>query len=313
MAQGVSTSSGQPQPSPETGWIFDIQHFSVHDGPGIRTTIFFKGCPLSCLWCSNPESQNPKPQLMYFSQLCKGCASCVEACSHKAVKIENAALKYVRDQCVSCGTCASACLYEARTLSGRQMTVQQLCDAVSEDWRFYMQTGGGVTCGGGEPLMQPGFLRSLLIRLHDELGYHTSLDTSGFAPWNVLESLLAHLDLVLLDIKHMDSSVHKKLTGVGNELILHNAQELARRGFPVLTRVPLIPGANDDRLNLNALGQFLSKNNLRDVEVIPYHTYGLNKYKALGIDYAFAQTAKPDCDFCKSILGSYQLKVEIRQ
>ena len=295
------------------GSIFDIQRFSVHDGPGIRTTVFFKGCPLSCLWCSNPESQSPKPQVLYFRQLCRGCAACLKACVQKAISIEHDLIQYDRERCVNCGACTRACLYEARSLSGREVSVEEVCEVVSQDWRYYMQSGGGVTCGGGEALMQPDFLHALLARLHQGLGYHTCLDTCGFAPWKVFESMLPHLDLVLLDIKHMDSAVHKKLTGVDNGLILNNARELAKRAFPVLIRVPLIPDENDDEAHLHSLGKFLQENSLCDVELMSYHTYGLNKYSALGIEYPLSERPKPNADSCKNILESYDLRVMVRQ
>ncbi len=301
VGEGISASGG---------WIFDIQRFSVHDGPGIRTTIFFKGCPLSCRWCSNPESQMSKPQVLYFKQLCKACGECIEACPQNALKAENDGLCIDRESCTGCGACARACLYGARTLSGRQVTVEELSESVRNDWRYYMQTGGGVTCGGGEPLMQPEFLHALLSRLHDGLGYHTCLDTSGFAPWKVLERMLPHLDLVLLDIKHMDSSAHKRITGVSNEAILNNAGELARLSFPVLVRVPLITGENDDEASLHRLGKFLQENGLLNVEIMPYHTYGLNKYHALGIEYPLPERPKPDFEGCRNILESYGLNVQ---
>ncbi len=313
MTEQPNISRIQEHPSTPGGWIFDIQRFSVHDGPGIRTTIFFKGCPLSCLWCSNPESQSPKPQVLYFTHLCKGCATCVQVCPQKAISVENDALNYNREKCVNCGACADACLYEARILSGRQVSVEEICEVVSKDWRYYMQSGGGVTCGGGEALMQPDFLRALLTRLRDGLGYHTCLDTSGFAPWKVFETMLPHLDLVLLDIKHMDSAAHKKLTGVDNGPILNNARELGKRAFPVLIRVPLITGANDDEAHIHTLGKFLRENSLCDVELMPYHTYGLNKYRALGIEYPLSERPKPDADACKNILESYGLRVEVHQ
>ncbi len=301
------------RPAVDKGWIFDIQRYSVHDGPGIRTTIFFKGCPLSCLWCSNPESQSPKAQILYFKQLCKGCGECIKACTRQAISIADGFLHFDREKCVSCGACAEACLYGARILSGRLMSVDEICEIVSRDWRIYMQSGGGVTCGGGEALMQPGFLHSLLMKLHEELGYNTCLDTSGYVSWQVFETLLPYLDLVLLDIKHMDPHAHRELTGTDNALILNNARELGKRTFPVLIRVPLIPNENDDSANFHALGNFLRVNCLKDVELMPYHTYGLNKYDALGKEYPLSERPVPDTGSCKETLESYGLSVRIRQ
>lgn len=293
-----------------SGWIFDIQRFCVHDGPGIRSTVFFKGCPLSCLWCSNPESQSSRPQVLYYANLCKGCGSCAAVCRHGAISLEGGAVPAAPERCTHCGACAGVCAYGARTLVGRSATVDEVCEAVGQDWRYYMQTGGGVTCGGGEALAQPAFLRAVLQKLHDGLGYHTCLDTSGFAPWETIESLLPHLDLILFDIKHMDAGRHKEITGVDNSRILGNLRHLAARSFPVLVRVPLIPGVNDDEPHMHALGVFLREHRLTQVELMPYHAFGLGKYQALGRAYPFTGSGSPATGESVAILESYGVQVE---
>jgi pyruvate formate lyase activating enzyme len=279
----------------------------------VRTTVFLKGCPLSCAWCSNPESQRPEPQLLYFKNLCKGCAACARACPRGAMSVADGTLAFSRDTCTACGACVSACLYEARTLSGRVVTVDEVCDTVREDWRMFMQSGGGITVGGGEALMQPVFLHALLDRLHDGLGYHTCLDTCGFSSWETLRTMLPHLDLILLDIKHMDGARHRAMTGVDNGQILDNARRLGELGFPVLIRVPLIPGFNDDVGNARALGGFLHQAGLSDVELMPYHAYGLTKYAALGREYAMASGLAADVATVVEVLSSFGLHIEVHQ
>lgn len=295
------------------GTIFDIQKFSTQDGPGVRTTVFLKGCPLSCRWCSNPESQKSFPQIMHFANLCKKCGSCVEACPQKALRLEDAGPAVDRALCDACGRCAAVCPHAAWSLSGRKVTVQEICDEVREDWRIFMQSGGGITCGGGEALSQPSFLSSLLNALHDELGFHTCLDTSGYAPWQTLEALLPHLDMILLDVKHMASAKHKEATGVHNACILENARRLGQSHFPVIIRLPLIRGFNDDEANLRAMGSFLRETNLRSVEIMPYHDFGVSKYAALGLQYCSFPPPDENVEDVADLLRRYDLEVVVHQ
>jgi pyruvate formate lyase activating enzyme len=297
--------------SGESGIIFDIQHFSVHDGPGIRSTIFFKGCPLSCKWCSNPESQARQPQLFYFRDLCTACGTCIETCQSGASEAVDGGMVFRRDLCAGCGACVAVCPQDARTVSGRKVTVEQVCDEVRQHWQVFMSSGGGITCGGGEALAQPAFLAALLGRLHDDLGFHTCLDTSGYAAWPALESLLPSLDLILLDLKHMDGEQHRRGTGRDNRLILDNARRLAARGFPFKVRVPLIPGFNDGDDNIHALGGFLRSTGGQPVELLPYHEFGRNKYAALEMDFSGYPHSPARVRRAEETLGGYGLDVTV--
>ena len=247
---------------PIRGRIFDLQHCSLHDSPGIRSTVFLKGYPLSCWWCSNPESQEPGPQLLFFRQFCIGCGACAEVCPNEALLLDKGTLVVRRKACTLCGACVPACRQEARALSGRTMSVKEVCDAVHPYWRIFQTSGGGVTLSRGEALAQGDFLFALLAALHDKIGFHTYFDTCGKAPWAVLERMLPYLDMILLDIKHMDKTEHQRATGLGNDDILRNARNLAKRKISVLTRIPLIPGLNDDENNLSNLEYFLREKRL---------------------------------------------------
>ena len=276
--------------------IFDIQRFSIQDGPGIRTTVFFKGCPLECLWCSNPESQSPKPQLMYFESHCKHCYQCIEICPSQAIsKDGDERLAHDRQSCTGCGTCVPECLTEARSISGREVPVEEVCSIVEKDMSYYRNSGGGVTVSGGEPTFRPEFLLELLSKLR-EMGIHICLDTCGFAAWDILKEAVKLVDLVLMDNKHMDTKIHKKLTGVKNELILENTEKVANLGVPVIIRVPLIPGLNDSDENISQLGQFMKDCNLPRVDLLPYHRFSLSKHQALGNSYMLEDLSNPEED-----------------
>jgi pyruvate formate lyase activating enzyme len=259
------------------GYIFDIRRFSIHDGPGIRTTVFFKGCPLRCLWCHNPESQSTYPELILHPRRCTLCGACLEICPHDAIYQVGQQMLTDRAKCQLCQACVQVCFAEARQFTGREMTVEQVMAEVERDGPFYDQSGGGVTFSGGEPLFQVDFLRTLLqaCKRHE---IHTALDTCGFAPFETFESLRSWVDLFLFDLKHMDDAIHYELTGVSNRLILDNLQGLSRLGHTIYLRVPLIPGANDDDNHLRLLARFVSGlPNLERVSLLPYHAGGLEK------------------------------------
>lgn len=266
----------------ETGTIFNIKHYSINDGPGIRTTVFFKGCPLACQWCHNPESQRSAPQLMVHRQRCTGCGACREICPHGCDW----------DKCTACGRCTQVCNAQAREIVGEEMTVTQVVDRVERDLVFYDQSGGGVTFSGGEPLHQPEFLRSLLAACR-EREIHTAVDTSGYATPETVRAVAPLTDLFLYDLKLMDRKKHREYTGVGNELILENLALLAAEHPRVAVRIPLVPGITDRGENLRAIARFLRGLPLAYIELLPYHASGSDKYRRLGREYQLNHLVQP--------------------
>jgi pyruvate formate lyase activating enzyme len=297
-----------------TGMVFDIKKYSINDGPGIRTTVFLKGCPLDCWWCHNPESKSLKPELMYRANRCTLCAECVSACPLEAISVDGAA-KTDWSVCDNCGICAEVCYNGARELLGRKMTVAQVMTEIERDVPFFDQSKGGVTFSGGEPLMQRKFLAEVLMacRAHD---IHTVVDTSGFAKWDVLESIRGDVNLFLYDLKLMDNERHIRYTGVSNVLILSNLHRLSAVGAKCIVRIPLIPGVNDDEENLVESGKFLaSLPNIESVDLMGYHEIAKGKYEALGMEYRLPETKAPSAESMQSaagVLKNYGLKVEIR-
>jgi pyruvate formate lyase activating enzyme len=264
------------------GLVFDIKRFSIHDGPGIRTTIFLKGCPLNCWWCHNPEGQRMEPELILRPERCIGCGACLDVCESGAVVLEGDVIVTRRARCTACGACVDVCYTEARELVGRHMTVDQVMDEIGQDVAFYDQSGGGVTFSGGDPLAQPAFLRDLL-RACQTRGVHTALDTCGHAPWEVLDGVREDVDLFLYDLKLMDDARHREFTGVSNELILGNLEALSRKGHQIVLRVPIIPGINDDEENLRRIAVLAADlPSLERVDLLPYHRIGRDKYQRLG-------------------------------
>jgi pyruvate formate lyase activating enzyme len=267
----------------KSGIIFNIQRFSIHDGPGIRTTVFLKGCPLRCWWCHNPEGQATARELVLREERCIGCGRCQRACTSGAGA----------DECILCGDCVQACPAEAREIAGRVMTVEQVMAEVAKDIVFYDQSGGGVTFSGGEPLAQPDFLYPLLQKCR-EMEIHTSVDTSGFAPAETLDKIGTSVDLFLYDLKLMDDEKHRRYTGVSNGLIIKNLEELSRRRHNIIVRVTIVPGVNDDEDNISKLGEFVaSLAHPPQVDVLAYHKMGLEKYKKLKRAYRLPETQSP--------------------
>lgn len=274
--------------------LFDIRRYSIHDGPGIRTTVFFKGCPLHCAWCHNPESQSGRPELMLHPARCIGCGACAGVCPNGAIHSVAGRWLTERTQCTACGRCAEACYAEARQVVGRAYTVDEALAAIERDRAFYAQSGGGVTFSGGEPLAQPDFLLELL-RACQSAGLHTALDTCGFAAWEQFERVLPYVDLVLYDLKLMDEDRHRQYTGVSNRRILANLQRLCASGKPVWLRMPLIPGVNDDAANLTAAAAFAAALPGRpSLNLLPYHNAAEAKYAGLGLPYRLPGVASPD-------------------
>jgi len=264
----------------EKGLVFDIQKFSINNGPGIRTTAFLKGCPLRCLWCHNPESFSGRPQLMFKEKLCRLCGECARACGSGAVRVDGNGRSYDASKCTACGGCCDACVFDAVSMCGREYTSAELCGILLEDKAFYDDSGGGITLSGGEPAMQPEFCMEVLDAMRAS-GVHTALDTSGFCREDVFRRVVASADLVLFDIKHMDARAHKRLTGVDNGVILRNLEWLAGEGKPLTVRYPLIPGLNDREEDIAALACYLSGLGIGEIEVSVFHNWGENKYTQL--------------------------------
>lgn len=263
------------------GIIFDIKHFAVHDGPGIRTTVFFKGCPLSCAWCHNPEGMRRQPELVRYEGRCITCEACVAACPNVAHENVDGKMVYHRERCELCGECVEACYSNALVIFGRTVSVAEVLAEVRQDADFYRSSGGGVTLSGGEPLAQARFAVELLRQCKAE-GLATALDTCGAVPWPVLESALPYTDLVLYDLKLMDAEQHARYTGLSNTLILENLRRLDQRGLPIEIRLPLIPGINDGA-NLEATRAFLaSLAHPVHIRLLPYHRMAGSKYDRLG-------------------------------
>ncbi len=268
-----------------TGTVFDIRKYSIHDGPGIRTTVFFKGCPLECRWCHNPEGRSHQPELIFRPARCILCDDCLQVCPHDAVSRVGDVILVDRARCQVSGECAVVCNAEALQVVGRVMTVQQVVAELEHDTIFYEQSGGGVTFGGGEPLAQPRFLRELLVACRSR-SLHTAVDTTGFTPWKVLDEIRQNVDLFLYDLKLFDETRHRKWTGVSNATILTNLRKLSELGHKIIIRIPIIPGINDDEENLRQTGSFLSSlPNVPPVELLPYHNIAEGKYAGMGMNY----------------------------
>lgn len=274
------------------GLIFNIQKFSIHDGDGIRTLVFMKGCPLRCLWCCNPESQLFTEDLLFVKTKCIGCGYCVKACPIQAISSEG--FEIDRDKCDNCGACTKVCYANSKKMVGRWVTRAEVIAEIEKDRIVYKNSGGGVTIGGGEPVCQPEFVEALL-RDCRQLSIHTAIETSGYGEWDKIKGIFDHLDQVFMDIKSMDSAKHKEITGVGNELILENAKKIAEKGLNIVFRIPLIPGCNDSKENIIETAEFVSSlgENVQ-LEILPYHRLGEDKYTWMDKEYVLKGIAVQD-------------------
>jgi pyruvate formate lyase activating enzyme len=294
------------------GVVFNIQRYSVHDGPGIRTTVFLKGCPLRCSWCSNPESQEALPQIMARDAKCKLCRKCALVCPVNAIRYADNQRIIDWEKCNQCLECAYACPYQAITVSGKYMTVEEVASIVAEDRIFYQNSGGGVTVSGGEPLAQGEFTLRLL-RVCKEKGIETALDTCGQVSGDVLERVLPYVDLILYDIKHMDAEQHLRETGVGIEQIQANVLRLAREKIRIWLRVPLISGYNDLDENFAKLAKLGKQIGAEKISLLLYHEWGAGKYPQVGRQYTYqAQVPSPErLDGLTAIIQDQGLTVTI--
>lgn len=297
-----------------TGRIFNIMKYAIHDGPGIRTTVFFKGCPLRCWWCHNPEGQRFDQELLYRPERCVGCGQCLEVCPQGSISYSQGQVSYAREQCSACGQCSLVCPAGARETVARSRSVHDVMTEIEKDLIFYDESGGGVTFSGGEALSQPEFLGELLKECRKK-EIHTAVETCGYVQREVLAGLKDDVDLFLFDLKHLDSGEHEKLTGVPNELILENLAWLAQQHPRVMVRLAVIPGHNDDEAHLDKLGEFVkSLRTIREVHCLPYHKAGAEKYRRLGRSYALPDLNPPadqDMERIKKRLEGFGLQVSI--
>jgi pyruvate formate lyase activating enzyme len=282
-----------------SGLVFNIQRYAIHDGDGVRTLVFMKGCPLRCQWCSNPEGQKCHPEIGFMASRCVGVetcrARCAAACPEEDITLSPEGEAVIdRESCVPCRECSDACYYGALELIGREMTLEEVLSEVERDRPFYRRSGGGITVGGGEPLLQAEFVTQLLEACR-ERHLHTAVETTGFGSRRHLEAMLKHVDLVYFDIKHMDPARHQELTGAPNQPVLENIRAVlsADRPYEVVIRVTTIPGLNDSEENISASAKFAADLGCEKIELVPYHRLGIGKYAQYGMDYRLAGIESP--------------------
>lgn len=295
------------------GIIFNIQKYSIHDGPGIRTTVFLKGCPLECWWCHNPESQSIKQQLTFRPNKCIFCKDCEKVCPNGTISFTDKLFNYNESKCKLCGKCAEICPSEALEFIGKNSSIEDIIKEVEKDKIFYEESGGGVTFSGGDPLVQIDFLDNLLM-VSKQKGLHTAVDTSGYSSWDNIERIKDKVDLFLYDIKHMDDEKHRLYTGVSNKLILDNLKKLALEGKEIWIRIPIIPGINDDDLNIQRTCEYITLLNIKDVFILPYHNIAIDKYKRLDMEYKIPDIENPGDEAMEKIADrfkGYGLNVKI--
>lgn len=273
--------------------IFNIQKCSIHDGNGLRTLVFFKGCPMECLWCANPESQSYKSEIMESQTRCIGCGACQEVCPESAITFGSDGFRIDRSLCKRCFKCTERCYAESKSVVGKDYSVEELFAEIEKDRFFYSMYGGGVTFSGGEPLTHPTFLAEIAKKCH-ESGINVVVESCGYGIYDEFKKALPYIDNMFLDIKHIDSNIHKSLTGKGNELIFDNIRRIAEFGIPITTRTPVVPGYNDSPENIIGISEFISTvPGITEYELLAYHNLGESKYKSLGREYALEDVSPP--------------------
>ncbi|MCL4466880.1 MAG: glycyl-radical enzyme activating protein [Chloroflexi bacterium] len=289
------------------GLIFDIKRYAVHDGPGLRTVVFLKGCSLSCAWCHNPESISPRPEVSLHPERCIACFTCVKVCPNQVHQFgEGGEHVLERDRCKQCGTCTESCYAEALVMVGKKLSVGQVMEVLNEDRAFYEASGGGVTLSGGEPFMQAEFTTALLQSCK-AAGLHTAVDTCGNVPWAVIQKTLPYIDLALYDLKHMDPGEHKRHAGATNDLALRNLRRLSKSGVPIEIRIPLIPTVNDSPAHVEAIGRFLaSLDNIVGVRLLPYLRLAGSKYASIGRPNRMPEVDTPTREHLETVAGWMQ-------
>lgn len=287
------------------GLIFNIQRFSLHDGPGIRTIVFLKGCAMSCLWCSNTESQSARPQVMFNEKLCVECGKCKLVCGVEAIDLASP-YRVIQDKCTVCGSCVEVCPTGALVVSGEVLRVEEVVDELKKDSVHYRRSDGGITLSGGEPLLQSEFCEELLKGCKT-IGWHTAIETAMYVSEKAVRRVAPYVDLFLLDIKSMDSLTHREFTGVDNEIILKNAKLVDDLSKEIVIRVPVIQGFNSDEKSIREIAEFSKTlKKVKEVHLLPYHNYGENKYRAVGKEYRLKDAKTPD----KEKMGHLKLVVE---
>ena len=293
--------------------IFNIQRYSTEDGPGIRTTVFFKGCPLRCLWCHNIESIKTHPQIVWNGIKCIGCGECVKACPEKAIVAAKEGLKTNREICKNCGRCAEACPSGARELLGYEISVDDLVKEVEKDKPFYDNSNGGITASGGEPTIQYEFLLEFFKKCM-ERGLHVALDTSGFLKWERLEKIIENVDLILYDLKVIDEKKHEEYAGVSNKIILENLKKLNDVNKEIWIRIPIIPEYTANNENIQQIGEVIKDlKSITRVDMLPFHKLGISKYEKLDLEYACKDTEAPseeEMKEYKEIMDKYHSNVK---